>query len=190
MDLEQIHESLKEVLNESRYKHSLGVKEVAQDLAVIYGYNEDKAILGGVLHDCARYLSNDALLQECDLRHISITEIERSCPVLLHAKVGALFARIKYGVEDEEVINAITYHTTGRPKMTLLEKIIFTADYIEPYRKPLPRIDEIRKAAYRDLDYAVVLILENMVNYLKDSQKAMDQTTLQTYEYYKKILVL
>lgn len=190
MNSEEIREKLQEVLKASRYQHSLGVEEVAHDLAVIYRYEEDKASLAGILHDCAKYLSDEELIQECELNQITITEVERQCPFLLHAKVGALFAQTKYGVKDIEITDAITYHTTGRPAMSLLEKIIFTADYIEPYRKPLPRISEIRQTAYLDLDYAVFMILENMIHYLQETGNTIDLTTVETYDYYKKLLVL
>lgn len=187
MELEQIHKSLKDVLKESRYVHSTGVEEVAHDLAVIYKCNERQAVLAGILHDCAKHLSDEELLQECRLYQLPITEVEVKCPFLLHAKVGALYARTKYGIEEEEILDAITYHTTGKPGMTVLEKIIFVSDYIEPYRRPLPRIEEIRKTAYQDLDYAVYLVLENMIQYLEKSGSTIDQTTIETYQYYKKL---
>ena len=188
MELEQIHKKLKESLKESRYVHSTGVEEVAHDLAIIYGCNERQAVLAGILHDCAKCLSDEALLQECRLNHLPITDVEVECPFLLHAKVGALYARIKYGIEEKEILNAITYHTTGRPGMSILEKIIFVSDYIEPYRRPLPRIEEIRKTVYQNLDQGVYLVLENMVQYLENSGSIIDQTTTETYQYYKKIL--
>lgn len=185
MNLDQMRDCMKEVLKESRYRHSEGVEEVSCDLAVIYGYDAEKAGIAGILHDCAKNLSDEELLKECERYHLPITEIEHSCIFLLHAKVGAAYAKDKYNVVDEEILNSITYHTTGRPGMTLLEKIIFTADYIEPYRKPLPRIDEIRRAAYKDLDIAVFMILENMLDYLNNSAADIDTLTVETYQYYK-----
>ena len=76
---------------------------------------------------------------------------------LLHAKAGAILARDEYDIEDEDILNAIRFHTVGRPNMSLLEKIVFVADYIEPLRKPLPNIDKIREAAFEDIDLAVYL---------------------------------
>ncbi len=186
MDIEQIRNCMKKQLSESRYLHSFGVEEVACDLAVIYGYDMEKARIAGLLHDCAKNLTDKELIQECERQGLPITEIEQICAFLLHAKVGALHAREKYGVEDDEIQSSITYHTTGRPSMTLLEKIIFTADYIEPYRRPLPRIDEIRRAAYTDLDQAVLMILENTLNYLDTSGADIDTLTVDTYQYYQK----
>lgn len=187
-DLEPIRENLKKLLKESRYLHSTGVEEVAHDLALINGYNTDKAATAGILHDCAKYLTEEELLRVCEDSHIPVTDVERRQAFLLHAKVGAAFARSKYGIEDEEILSAITYHTTGHPNMTMLEKIIFTADYIEPYRRPLPRIDEIRRTAYENLDLGVYMILENVLNYLKSTGEEIDPLTEETYEYYKSVL--
>ncbi|MDF2944675.1 MAG: hypothetical protein K0S01_3533 [Herbinix sp.] len=188
MDLNQMRDSMKMLLKESRYRHSIGVEEVAHDLAIIYEYDTTKACIAGILHDCARNIADEELLKECERYHLPVSDIESSCAFLLHGKVGATYAQQKYGVEDEEVIDAIIYHTTGRPAMTLLEKIIFTADYIEPYRKPLPRIDEIRSTAYIELDKAVYMILENTLMYLKNTGAVIDMLTVETLEYYAKVL--
>lgn len=190
MNLEALRDRLKQTLKQPRYLHSIGVEEVACDLAVIYGYDTEKASIAGILHDCARNLSDEELLQYCELHHLEVTEIEARCPFLLHGKVGAAFAREQFGIEDSQIISSIVYHTTGRPNMTLLEKIIFTADYIEPYRKPLPRIDEIRQLAYSELDQAVLMILENTLGYLEQSKADIDTMTVDTYEYYKAKLCL
>lgn len=188
MDIIRIKDELKEVLKPSRYLHSTGVEEVAVDLAAINGCDMEKASLAGILHDCAKYLSDTELIEECKKYAVPITETEEKAAFLLHAKIGALYARIKYGVEDEEILNAIRFHTTGRPAMTVLEKIIFTADYIEPYRKPLPRINEIRQAAYDNLDLGVFMMLENIVSYLESSAVVIDTMTIETYKYYKNLL--
>lgn len=188
MELDQIRDSMRKALDPARYLHSIGVEEVACDLAAIYGFDMKKARLAGILHDCAKNLTDEELISECISNQIEISEVEKQCAYLLHAKVGALYARIRYHVEDEEILSAIRYHTTGRPNMSLPEKIIFTADYIEPYRKPIPRIEEIRKAAYSDLDTAVLMILENMLNHLKDKTDIIDTLTVETYHYYKTML--
>ena len=188
MQLEQIRESMKLLLKESRYLHSIGVEDVSCDLALIHGYDMEKAKIAGILHDCAKNMTDLELLEECEKHQLPVNDIEKTCPFLLHAKVGSLHAQIKYGIQDEEILNAITYHTTGRPAMTMLEKIIFTADYIEPYRRPLPRIDEIRRTAYSDLDKAVLMILENTLEYLVEKSGDIDTLTVDTYKYYKKLL--
>ena len=188
MDIELLRNSMKEILKQPRYHHSVGVEEVACDLAVIHGYDADKASIAGILHDCARNLSDEELIEYCEKYRLEVTDIEVRCPFLLHGKVGAAFARDQYGITDSEIISSIIYHTTGRPNMSLLEKIIFTADYIEPYRKPLPRINEIRAMAYSELDRAVLMILENTLDYLEQSKAEIDTMTIDTYKYYKEKL--
>ncbi|MHB8130382.1 MAG: bis(5'-nucleosyl)-tetraphosphatase (symmetrical) YqeK [Mobilitalea sp.] len=188
MDLELMKDSLKMLLKESRYLHSVGAMEVSCDLAFIHGYDAEKASIAGILHDCARNLSDEELLKECEKYHLPVSALENRWGFLLHGKVGAVYAKDKFGVEDEDILNAIIYHTTGRPAMTLIEKILFIADYIEPYRKPLPRIDEIRKTAYTDLNLAAFMILENILEYLKCAGTEIDSLTIETYEYYKTIL--
>ncbi len=185
MEFDEISKNLKKVLSEKRYLHSLGVEEVACDLALIHGFDMERAKIAGILHDCAKYLSNEQLLDECQNYGLPVTDIEVKCPFLLHAKVGAIYARIKYGIQDDQIISAITYHTTGRPAMSLLEKIIFTADYIEPYRRPLPRIEVIRKMAYNDIDIAVAMVAENVLDYLRASNQDIDTMTIDTYHYYR-----
>ena len=190
MEIDEIRKKLKQVLSEKRYLHSVGVEEVACDMALLYGFDMEKAKIAGILHDCAKYLTNQQLLGECKKYHLPVTDIERKCPSLLHAKVGSIYARVKYGIEDDQIISAITYHTTGRPAMSLLEKIIFTADYIEPYRKPFPRLEEIRKMAYTDIDRAVEMVAENVLDYLRESKGDIDTLTIDTYHYYRdKIMI-
>ncbi|MDF2512433.1 MAG: hypothetical protein K0S04_2299 [Herbinix sp.] len=190
MELDEIRKSLKQVLSAKRYLHSVGVEEVACDMALLHGFDMEKAKVAGILHDCAKYLTEQQLLEECHKYHLPVRDIERKCPFLLHAKVGAIYARIKYGIEDDQIISAINYHTTGRPAMSLLEKIIFTADYIEPYRKPLPRIEKIRKMAYTDIDKAVEMVAENVLDYLRKSGGDIDILTVETHHYYRdKIMI-
>ena len=104
---------------------------------------------------------------------------------MLHAKVGALLAEKKYDIEDQEVLSAIRWHTTGKPDMTLLEKIVYVADYIEPKRDKAPNLKEVRKMAFVDLDRALLKILEDTLNYLGDSPDEVDTMTKATYDFYK-----
>ena len=117
--------------------------------------------------------------------HLEITELERNNPFMLHAKVGAMLAKVKYDIDDEEVLGAIRWHTTGKPNMNLLEKIVYVADYIEPRRDKAPNLKEIRKLAFMDMDLALLKILEDTLGYLGDSPEEVDSMTRETYEYYK-----
>ena len=188
IDICKLQKKMKKVLEEKRFQHTLGVAYTASNLAFVYGYDDKKAFIAGLLHDVAKCISHQKRLMICKKNHIEITPIEEENPVLLHAKVGAYFAKEKYGICDEEILNAIRFHTTGRPDMTLLEKIIYVADFIEPHRKKLPRLDEIRKISFEDLDMAIYMILENSLNYLEKGNAKIDTKTEETYIFYKKMI--
>ena len=134
MELHEIKEKLKESLSKSRYEHTLGVANTATCLAMRYEYDLEKAYLAGLLHDCAKATPDKDKLRECRENNIPITRQEELLPHLLHAKLGEFKAKNEYGIDDPEILNAIKFHTTGRVNMSLLEKIIFVADYIEPGR--------------------------------------------------------
>ncbi len=177
---------LKDKLTNSRYEHTLGVEYTAASLAMCYSADIFKAEMAGLLHDCAKCYSEDFLIEVCKRNDIPISDIEYKLPYLLHAKVGAFLAKDTYGIDDEEILSAIKYHSTGRENMTLLEKIVFVADYIEPRRDLAPNLVEIRKMAYNDIDTAVLMILEDTLNYLRTQSGEIDPATEETYNYYKK----
>lgn len=105
--------------------------------------------------------TTDKKIRICNKNQISYSKIEAENPYLLHGKVGAYIARKEFDILDEDILNAIIWHTTGRPDMSLLEKIIFVADYIEPSRRPIPELNLIRQLAFTDINQAVIKILEN-----------------------------
>lgn len=190
--VEELQEELKLVLKKKRFNHSVGVRYTAQSMAMKFGLDIDKAGTAGILHDCAKYLSDDKMLSECEKYKLTLSPAEKLKPSLLHAKVGAVYAREFYEVEDEEVLSAIRWHTTGKPSMSDLDKIIFIADYIEPERKILPRMQEIREMAFTDLDKTMYLILDNMISYLeeteKENKKSIDSYTVDAYDFYKDMM--
>ena len=124
----------------------------------------------------------------CEKYNITISDSERRNSGLLHAKLGAYLAYSKYDIEDQEIIAAITYHTTGRPEMTLLDKIVYIADYIEPNRNEAPNLPEVRKLAFVDIDECLYLILKDSLAYLQTKSEVIDPMTEQTYLYYKEVL--
>ena len=130
-------------------------------------------------------MPNAKKLKVAEKHGLEITEIEQKNPFMLHAKVGALLAEKKYDIEDQEVLSAIRWHTTGKPDMTLLEKIVYVADYIEPKRDKAPNLKEVRKMAFVDLDQALLKILGDTLNYLGDSPDEVDTMTKATYDFYK-----
>ncbi len=176
---------LKDDIGKKRYLHSIGVSDTAACLAMRYDYDIRKAALAGLLHDCAKGLSEEQLVETVVRNDIPISPIERDNPELLHSKAGRVIAKEKYGIDDEEILSAIFWHTTGKPGMTLLEKIIFIADYIEPNRQNIPGIESIRKTAFTDIDEAVELAAQNSIEYLKRASKEIDGITVDTYEYYR-----
>ena len=180
-----LRDEMKRTLDEARYEHTVGVAYTACALAMRHGVDIDKAYIAGMLHDCAKCLSHEERLRICEENDLSVSEVERENPSLLHAKVGAHIARAKYGINDVDILNAITYHTTGRPGMGILEQIIYLADFIEPNRRPLRRMDEIRHLAFWDLDEAILITTENILEYLEATGKIVDEATHETYEYYR-----
>lgn len=187
-DITKIRKSMEKKLDAKRYEHTLGVAYTAAALAMRYGADQNNALLAGMLHDCAKCLSNEKRLSICEKYNISVSESERKNPFLLHAKVGSFLAMKKYGVTDKDVINAILNHTTGRPGMSTLEKIIWLADYIEPGRKQAPNLAAIRKVAFEDLDQALLMALEDTLQYLNGGKMEVDSMTQKTYDFYKNLL--
>lgn len=183
--LKRLRKAMKKTQDNGRFEHTVGVEYTSAALAMRYGCDMKKAQTAGLLHDCAKCLSDDKRLAICKKNHIPVTELERKNPFLLHAKVGAYLAREKYGIKDQDILNAIQNHTTGRKNMSLLEKIVFVADYIEPGRKHAPNLTEIRELAFQNLDRALLRILEDTLGYLKDSEGDIDPLTEETLHYYK-----
>lgn len=182
--IKDLKKDLKKEMDDSRFEHTLGVMYTCGALAMRYGCDLDKAMLAGLMHDCAKCMPNAKKLKMAEKHHLEITELERKNPFMLHAKLGAFLARKKYDIEDEEILNAIRWHTTGRPEMTLLDKIVYIADYIEPKRDKAPHLPMIRQKAFVDLDEALVMILRDTLGYLGDSPEHVDSMTKKTYDYY------
>lgn len=153
---DEIKKRLKDNLPEKRYIHSLGVADEAKRLAALYGANEEKAYLAGLLHDCAKGILNDKQIEECDRRGVEIDEWIRKCPQVAHGFLGVEIAKTEYGISDSEILNAIKYHTVGRYGMTLLDKIIYIADMTE-INRDFEGVDELRKAVDKDLDEAILI---------------------------------
>ena len=186
LEMHKIRKQLIKVLDSKRYEHTQGVAYTSAALAMRYGEDVRKAELAGLLHDCAKCLDNEKKIHICKKNSITISDAEQRNPFLLHAKVGGHLAKTKYKIDDEDVINAVLYHTTGRPGMSLLEKIVYIADYIEPGRENAPNLEEVRTLSFHDLDEALLRILEDILVHLKDGKKEIDPMTQMTYEFYKR----
>ena len=189
--LEEIEKILEETLTVSRFRHTLGVMYTAGALAMKYGVDLDQAMPAGLLHDCAKCLPVEEQKNLCKEYSISLSESEEKNPALIHAKLGAYLAKSKYGVTDEDVLSAIMYHTTGRPVMTMLEKILYIADYIEPGRHHAENLSFVRRLAFEDIDKAILQVSGDILNYLLENRNSViDALTKETYEFYRNQLEL
>lgn len=187
-NISKIRRKLMTELDKERYEHTLGVMYTAASMAMSHDEDVEKALLAGILHDCAKCITSESKLKMCDKYHLNVSDIEKENPGLLHAKLGAFLAAKKYNVEDKDIINAIASHTTGRPGMSLLEKIIYIADYIEPGRRELPNMAVVRKLAFEDIDLCLYRILKDSLVYLHSKNMPIDPMTEKTYDYYKRKL--
>ncbi|NDL67924.1 bis(5'-nucleosyl)-tetraphosphatase (symmetrical) YqeK [Anaerotalea alkaliphila] len=178
-----MRKTLKRELEERRYEHTLRVEETAVQLAMAHNVDPSHSATAALLHDCAKNYKQEKMARLCERYHIELSMDELLNNDLVHAKVGAVVAREKYLVSHPDVLNAIRYHTTGRPHMTPLDKVIFVADYIEPGRKPHGRMEEIRKLAFHDLNTSLLMILEDKIGYLLTKEKQIDQITIETYKH-------
>ena len=136
------------------------------------------------LHDCAKCIPNDKKLKLCKKNGIEVTPFEEKAPFLLHAKLGAWMAEHEYHVSDPAILSAIACHTTGKPDMSLLDKIVFIADYIEPGRNKAPGLPEIRRLSFTDIDQALIRILSDTLDYLASSNDPIDPATQNVLDYY------
>lgn len=183
----ELRNQLKGKLSPSRYEHTISVSFICTALAMRYGCDLSKAELAGLLHDCAKHYRDEEIIKNCRQQDILLTDDELKAPAVLHAKYGAWLTEHKYNIKDEEVINAVRWHTTGKPEMSLLEKIVFTADYIEPRRDKAADLPLVRSLAFVDLDECVYQILKDTLDYLEGKGSFVDSMSNQAYAYYKQV---
>lgn len=162
-DLDTIKQKLQLTIGDRLLRHSVNVMDTAVDLAKHYGVDIEKARIAGVLHDCGK------------LKNKNIGNLE-------HSKLGCEIATTEYGVNDEEILDAIKYHTTGRENMTMLEKIVYIADKIEPDRN-YDGVESIRELAYKNIDDSIIKSLNNTFNYLKQKGIEVDKSSEETLNY-------
>ncbi|MGM9928601.1 MAG: bis(5'-nucleosyl)-tetraphosphatase (symmetrical) YqeK [Bacillus sp. (in: firmicutes)] len=179
MKREQALSIVKEQLTESRYVHTIGVMESAISLAERYGADVKKAETAAIFHDYAKYRPKEEMKRIIEEQRMP-EELLSFHSEMWHAPVGAYLVEKEVGITDEEVLSAITYHTSGRADMTLLEKIVFLADYIEPGRN-FPGVDEVRALAEKDLDVAVVQAMRNTITFLLKKNTRIYPDTFYAY---------
>jgi predicted HD superfamily hydrolase involved in NAD metabolism len=174
---DEIKKILKSKLKRKRYVHSLGVQKTAEQLAKIHNESVTKASIAGLVHDCAKNLSGKELLNYAKQFDILVDGVTKIQPELLHGAIGAEIAKRELCIEDDEILNAIRFHTTGKAKMTLLEKIIYLADYIEPNRN-FNGVETLRKVALSDLDQATLMAFNNTIKYVVSNNGLLHPTTI------------
>lgn len=161
----EIRDYIHQKLDPERYRHSLGVMDTARMLAEQHGEDPERAALAGILHDCGKYCSDEDAITRLEAVGYALNDVERFEPELLHGHVGALIAQEKFHVTDVGILSAVACHTTGKTGMSLLDKIVYIADYIEPGREG-DWVYPLRRAAYQDIDHALVMCADSTMTYV------------------------
>lgn len=178
----QITNYVKEKISEKRFAHTVGVRNTAVKLSEIYGADREKAMLAGLIHDCAKNMEDEEILSIVRQDGYEPDWIEQGSPQLLHGRAASVIAERQMEIADEDVLNAIIYHTTGRSDMTLLEKIVYVADYIEPTRNYMG-VDELRKVAFVNIDAAVLMAIDNTIRFVLDRKQLLHNNTIDARNY-------
>ena len=183
LSIQEMYLYLQNNLIEKRYNHTLGVVKTALELAEIYNVNKEKAEIAALAHDCAKNISYDELKEICEKGNIIFTEDDLNSKPIWHAYAAVVIAKEEFNINDEEILNAIKYHTTGRKNMTVLEKIIYLADYIEPGRT-FEKIQEVRELTYdKNIDEALIKAINNTIEFLISKRSIIHKSTIEARNY-------
>lgn len=182
LSIQEMYLYLQNNLMEKRYNHTLGVVKTALELAEIYNVNKEKAEIAALSHDIAKNMKIYELKKIIDDEGISLTIDEENNVELWHSIVAPILGRKIFKIEDNDILNAMRYHTTGRENMSKLEKIIYLADLIEPSRN-FNGVDELRRISRQDLDLAMLKSLTHTIKYLLDKNVAIDGNTIKARNY-------
>jgi predicted HD superfamily hydrolase involved in NAD metabolism len=178
--IEKIEQEVSKRIPKLRFDHSKRVAEMAEMLYRQWGGNREKLIIAGLLHDVARDIPGDKLMEIAQNNGYKIDEIEFQNPILLHAPVGAIIARKDFGISDEEILNCIRYHTTGRKGITINESIIYVSDFIEMGRT-FPDAIAVRKIAFSNLKEAVLEETRFNICYLMKERIPVHPRTIEMF---------
>lgn len=183
MDVSDIKSAVKSNVSEKRYAHTIRVCEEAVQLARHYKVDEEKVMIAALFHD---YCKDEPvqLLKDKVMQYDLPTSLFQYDDELLHGPVAAKELIYKFNINDQIIYDAIYYHTTGRPNMSFIEKVVFLADYIEPNRF-FNGIDVVREAAYRNMDEAIALALYNSIHFLENKGVIVHPLSIDAYEFYK-----
>lgn len=183
LSIEEMNLYLKSNLLEKRYMHTLGVADIAKRLAKLNGVSEKKAEIAGLAHDVAKNLSIDKMREMMKENNVIISEIEEKNMNLWHSIVAPIEAKDKLGIDDDEILDAIRWHTTGKEDMSTLTKIIYIADMIEPGRN-FDGVDDIRRATFENLDKGVYFGLTSSIKILLARNLLIDENTIKARNYF------
>lgn len=176
----EFNEIIRKRLDDYRYKHSLAVADEAVKLAEKYGADKNRAYLAGLLHDITKNDSYDNHLKIFKEFGIILTELENNAPNLWHAMSGAAYVQYVLNIDDADVVSAIRYHTTAKAGMTLLQKIIYLADFTSSDRN-YPDVDIMRSLAESDMDAAILYAVKLTINKLTKANTAIHPDTFEAY---------
>ncbi len=182
MSIEVIYDYLKENLRENRFMHTLGVVSTSKKLASINNVDVARAELAALLHDISKNISKEDMLKIMKKNDIKLTLSEKETPELWHSIVGPIQAKEKFNINDEEILGAIRWHTTGKENMTTLEKIIYIADMIEPSRT-FDGVNEIREEVLKGLDKGVLMGMNHTIAFLLSKNGMIDENTVKARNY-------
>ena len=183
MEISEIKEKLKIMLPEKRLIHSLNVVKESIKLSKIYNLNTGKCEIAALLHDCAKYLTKEQVNYYVEKYNIELDNMEKEDIALSHSIIGSYIVKYEFNINDEEILNGIRYHTTGRENMSLFEKIIFIADLIEE-KRDFPGVNELREKTYsKKLDEALLISFNNTIKYVIDSDKLIHPRTIEARNY-------
>lgn len=176
---------LKSRLNEERYIHSLGAKKAARELAKKFGVDQDKAAYAALIHDNAKNMHTEELLKIIEDNNLDVSETEKRSPKTLHAPVSAYIAEKELGIEDQDVLNAIRFHTIGRIDMSMLEKIVYLADKIEEHTRDEKFRAKILKVIHEthSIDEAILLTYKATIKSLVDRRLTISPETIEVWNH-------
>jgi predicted HD superfamily hydrolase involved in NAD metabolism len=180
--LEEAEAFARSRLSEGRYEHTLRVAQTAEDLALAHDLDADRARLAALLHDAARETGPEEFLRLADKWRLQVGDPERQSPKLLHGPVAAELARRELGIDDEEVLEAIRAHTTGRPGMEPLALVLYVADKIEPARE-YPSVGRLRTLARKNLHGAALESLQRAIAHNEERGKTTHPASLKTLDW-------
>lgn len=183
--ISEIKEYIEKNFSEKRKLHTEGVRQTSIMLALKYGADPEKAEIAALFHDMYRGVSENSL--NYYVKHLGLDKKYIDNANLAHGKIAAIIMERDFGINDKDIIDAVSFHTTGRAGMSTLEKVIYLADAIEPNRN-YPGVDKLRKAADEDLDKACLMSLKSTADFVRSAGKYLDEDTLHAEEYLENLI--